>query len=438
MCFCSCSNKNKLTIAFSYPNGKSNWGNLLLSEVNTEILLYSNYNIDLITKDAQRDKQKQKEDLKEFLNENIDALLLCPMDTSLYNQEIEAFLKKGIPVIIIDSRVSTSEYTSFIGQNNKNFGIEAAKYTARLLNKKGSVLMVVGNPNSATAKQRSCGFIDEIAKYPDVEMSDTIIGYWSKEITLNRLDKLFSTGYKPDLVYAHNDVMAHSAHLASKKHNISPFIIGIDALNTHDGGINLVYEGAIDMTLFNRPEGGIAIQHAIAAIEGKEVPKETLIETFPIDKNNVYGIKESIDLATDQLKNVYELEGNLLTLSKRYKKRQLIIFVSIITICLFLAFSIALFRYFKQKQKYISIITKHKKQISEHLDEEQCLLEELTTQNESLELYKNKLETLVKERTKMLEEALKKAEESDQLKTSFLNNFFSRSSYSFKFNNWIF
>ncbi|WP_430817825.1 ATP-binding protein [Carboxylicivirga sp. RSCT41] len=47
---------------------------------------------------------------------------------------------------------------------------------------------------------------------------------------------------------------------------------------------------------------------------------------------------------------------------------------------------------------------------------------EVSKQNEELEAHRNKLEHLVEERTVYLEEALKKAEESDRLKTSFLSN----------------
>jgi signal transduction histidine kinase len=48
--------------------------------------------------------------------------------------------------------------------------------------------------------------------------------------------------------------------------------------------------------------------------------------------------------------------------------------------------------------------------------------EEIITQNKELDLHRNKLEYLVESRTAELKEALKKAEESDKLKSSFLAN----------------
>jgi len=60
--------------------------------------------------------------------------------------------------------------------------------------------------------------------------------------------------------------------------------------------------------------------------------------------------------------------------------------------------------------------------ISEQKDELQAQAEELRLQSEELQKHKERLEEIVEERTKDLIIAKEKAEESDQLKTAFLNN----------------
>lgn len=67
-------------------------------------------------------------------------------------------------------------------------------------------------------------------------------------------------------------------------------------------------------------------------------------------------------------------------------------------------------------------LKKQNKTITQQHDTILAQMEEIKKQNEQVNHYKNDLEDLVHEKTKHLEEALKKAEESDQLKTAFLTN----------------
>lgn len=70
-------------------------------------------------------------------------------------------------------------------------------------------------------------------------------------------------------------------------------------------------------------------------------------------------------------------------------------------------------------EKEVKMRTSQLSEITVVLEEKQ---EEIMAQNEELELHKAKLEQMVQERTADLEKALKKAEESDRLKTAFLAN----------------
>ncbi len=73
----------------------------------------------------------------------------------------------------------------------------------------------------------------------------------------------------------------------------------------------------------------------------------------------------------------------------------------------------------KDLQKMVDVRTEELQEVNRYLEETK---EEVTIQNEELSKHRNKLEKLVKERTSDLELALKKAKESDKLKSSFLAN----------------
>ena len=83
----------------------------------------------------------------------------------------------------------------------------------------------------------------------------------------------------------------------------------------------------------------------------------------------------------------------------------------------------------KQVKKQLKKIKEQNKEIANNHEEMLAQADQLKEQNQSLErafqeldIYKNKLESLVEERTQELSIAKQKAEESDRLKTSFLSN----------------
>lgn len=148
-----------------------------------------------------------------------------------------------------------------------------------------------------------------------------------------------------------------------------------------------------------------------------------ILSAFPISIQNINLIQKGFSILNEQSINKPNQQKLLGNLGKKIKEQKLLLFIFTITIILILAFAVLLYTFSKQKYKYIKLVEEQNNQISQHLKEEQALSEELAHKNDALELYKNELELLVKDRTSNLEIALKKAEESDNLKSSFLSNF---------------
>ena len=421
--FVSCTKEKIITIGFSYPYIEDGWGAVLYEEVVNELNLHFQYNITLLKKDAKKSKEKQLQDIKDLYKSGIDVLLVFPIDSSYLCPAIEKIYDKGVPIIIIDRKINTNKFTTFIGHENVTFGREAAKYALQVLNNKGSILEIKGPEGASTAEERSKGFHEVINKFPEIAVDVKIHGDWLKEPLYHSVDSALRTGYRPDLIYSHNDMMASWAKEVCKKYNVSPFIIGIDGLPGPEGGISLVEQGDIDVTFYNRPGGDVAIKSAFDIIKGKKIPKIQMLGTFPVDKRNVTGIKKGFELRNKQLKDVSLLRKQLNFLDKKIKQQRFIIVISIVSIILVLALFSQTYLFLKRKRQYIKVIENQKIEIAEQIREEKVLSEELVEKNQMLEVYKNELEELVEERTAKLEVALEKAKESDKLKTSFLSNF---------------
>ena len=421
--FISCKHKKETLIAFSYPDDREGWGKILREEVFNEFNLYAEDGMQLLAKGANGDKQIQVEVLNDFYNWDVDILILFPSDSSYLKKTIEKFYAKGIPVIILDRKINTDKFTQFIGHDNKSIGEQAGQYSAKLLDYKGSILEIHGDKSSSTAFDRSIGFHNIIDKHPNIQIEHEYDGYWRKEEVQTRLDSILNTGYIPDLIYSHNDNMAKWALPICKKYDIKPLFVGIDGLPDKGEGLEMISENKLDATFYNRPGGDVAVQNAFKILKGNKLPKYEMLASFPIDKNNINSIKLGFKQYNSQIEDIKTLQSKLNISVFQFKRQRVVLYISLAIILLLSMGIILLYLFLRQKRKYIQIIEKQNRIIEGHLEEESSLLEELSCQNESLELYKSKLEQLVKEKTDNLQVALGKANESDKLKSSFLNNF---------------
>ncbi|MCD4791587.1 MAG: tetratricopeptide repeat protein [Bacteroidales bacterium] len=111
-------------------------------------------------------------------------------------------------------------------------------------------------------------------------------------------------------------------------------------------------------------------------------------------------------------------------------KRQKLLNYSVGSVLILMLFVVFLIIYSYKKLKNANQLLKSKNEeissqnisLEEYKEKIESQYEEIRNQNEKLEIYKNELETLVDERTTELNKALVSAKESDRLKTEFLEN----------------
>jgi signal transduction histidine kinase/DNA-binding response OmpR family regulator len=278
--------EKKIVIGFSQCTMVDEWRKTIVEEMQREISFYRNYNITFIVKDAHDDNNQQIKDIKDLIIQGIDLLIVSPNEAQQLTSTVEEVYDKGIPVIVIDRKINSSKYTAYIGGDNLSIGNEAGYFAGELLKGKGNILEITGLAGSTPAIERSKGFHEIIDKYPEIHTTKIIEGEWLEEKTMKITDSLFYNFYDFNLIFAHNDFMAHAASISAKKHNIKTFIIGVDGLNTPKGGVNMVLEGFIDGTVLYPTGGDKAIQLALDILTGKPFEKNTNLSTYRIDKTN--------------------------------------------------------------------------------------------------------------------------------------------------------
>lgn len=389
--------KEKYVIGFSQCTTADVWRETMLKEMQIELAFYPE--MEMILKDADSDNSQQIKDIEELLKLGIDLLIVSPNESEPLTPIVENVFEKGIPVIVVDRKISSDKYTAFIGGDNYLIGQEAGKYAAKLLNGKGNILEISGLEGSSPAIERQKGFLNSLKPFPNISISYSSSGKWNYSGGKEVMQKAIDDSIKFDLVFAHNDVMAKGANLVAKENGVAngKHFLGIDGLYGEEGGIQYVINGELDATFLYPTGGEKSIEVAHKILTQLPYDKENLLETVVIDTTNAKIIK----LQTDQVLSLQDkIEKQTLILERqisKFQSQQVMLIITLLLLLSVAALVILVFRAYKNKRDANIKLAEQKLEIEK--------------QNEEI----------IKQRDKLIEVS-KKLEEATKAKLRFFTN----------------
>jgi ribose transport system substrate-binding protein len=253
-----------------------------------------NPKIKVIFKDAQNDSLKQRAQIEEFINADVDLLIVSPKEAAPMTPPISAAYDQGIPVIILDRRILGDKYTCFIGADNKKIGKAAGLWVVERLKGKGKIVELKGLMTSTPGQDRHSGFREGLSG-SNIQVIFEADMKWQEPEARKEMESALARFDKIDLVYAHNDPGAHGAYLAAKavEREKDIIFIGIDAL-PHEGQI-YVKQRILEAS-FEYPTGGKkAIDISLDILNGKHVKKEIVLKSRIFTKENIESGGEYIE-----------------------------------------------------------------------------------------------------------------------------------------------
>jgi ribose transport system substrate-binding protein len=266
-------------IGFSQANLGEPWRVAMNAEVAEAAKAHPD--LEIVYADAQQDNAKQVADVENFLRQKIDLLIISPNEAKPLTPVVRRAFETKIPVIVLDREIEGDTYTTFIGADNRAIGRAAGEYAATLLGGKGNVVEIKGLPGSTPARDRSDGFREAIAQYPDIHVIHDPVANWLREEAMTQMEAALAAHADIDLVYAHNDPMAIGAYLAAKAKGRDSTIkfIGIDGLPGLDGGRQAVADGKLAATFVYPTGGKEAVEIAVKILQGDSVPHRVTLES---------------------------------------------------------------------------------------------------------------------------------------------------------------
>ena len=114
------------------------WRNKLNNEL--KIGTYFHDDVELRFASADDSDEKQIEQIRQFVSDGIDLLIVAPNQVATVSPAIDEVFDKGIPVIVFDRKTNSQKYTAYIGADNFEMGHLMGEYIASKLKGRGRVL----------------------------------------------------------------------------------------------------------------------------------------------------------------------------------------------------------------------------------------------------------------------------------------------------------
>lgn len=324
----------------------------MLDEMKRELSFHPE--IHFVMKDANGNSETQIKQIRELVDEKVDLLVVSPNQAQPITPIVNDIYASGMPIIILDRKTLSDNYTAYVGANNYQVGLNAGTFANAILKGKGNLVEIEGDPmGSSAAIGRHNGFNDYISHYPEIKNVAQFNVYQSKSAWQQSLMDYLKANNNIQLIFAPNDRLAYAAALVCKKlgieKNIS--IIGVDGLPGENGGIDLVDKGIFKATILYQTGGAEAILTAVNILEKKPYKKENELLTTIIDSTNVRIMKLQYQKVLAQQKDIDRSQQKIEDLGIIARNQTNIIYTISVSLALALILGSILFYYFKENKK---------------------------------------------------------------------------------------
>ena len=243
---------------------------------------------ELIVADAQDDAQTQADDIQNFITQQVDVIVVNPVDSAAIVPSVEAANQAEIPVVTVDRASEGGEIAAHIASDNVQGGRMAGEYLFEQIGGEGTVAQLEGIAGTSAAIDRGQGFQEALDAATGVELVATQTANFDRDEGFTVAQNIFQAN--PDLngVFAQNDEMALGAVEAAREAGTLEdlVIVGFDAI---DDALTAIQDGDMEGTIAQQPSemGRLSVEAAADIAADQQVEPETLIEVLLVTPDNV-------------------------------------------------------------------------------------------------------------------------------------------------------
>lgn len=244
--------------------------------------------VKLIVSDAQRNADKQVQQVENFIARKVDAIILNPCEVEASSPAVDKALAAGIPIVNVNSETRSAP-AAFIGSRDEESARLAMGYLAERLQGRGQVLMMQGFMGQAAQLKRDQGAREVLAKHPELKLLAVQTAEWDRAKAMSLMENwIQSYGNKIQAVFAQNDEMGMGAVIALEQAKLKDKVI-VASVDAIADALQAVKAGRLDATVFQdaRGQGGQAVETAVKLARRQPCEKQKFIPFQLVTKDNV-------------------------------------------------------------------------------------------------------------------------------------------------------
>lgn len=240
--------------------------------------VHSQANLKFKYADANGDPAKMLNDIENFIDSKVDALIVMPTDQKIVKAIGLKAKKAKVPLIVVTVKPNEEDMqyvASYVGSEEIKSGEMQSEFIVNSLNGKPAKVMILLGPLGLEAQmKRTEGNKKIFAQHPEIKVIAEQEAKWDRSKGMEVTENLLSAHRDVNVILSNNDEMAIGALLAAKKLGFKDkdlLIVGIDA--TPDA---LGYLGkGLDATVYQSAsqQGRLSAEMAYKAALGEKLPK---------------------------------------------------------------------------------------------------------------------------------------------------------------------
>lgn len=239
----------------------------------------------LVAVDANSDQTTMNNYVNDLLAQEVDAIILAPMDCTAVTEALLACEDAGVPVINVDTAVdAVDKVTAIIASDNYKAGVECANDMMSKL-EKGSKIAVMNQPSGTACVQREKGFLETVGDYFEIVSTTDTEGDTAK--TMTAAEDVLTADDDLTAFFCINDMGALGCVQAcAAAGNKDILIYGVDG---NPDFMGYVADGSATASAAQQPSviGSKAVETVVAALKGEEVEHDQTVDVTLITGENI-------------------------------------------------------------------------------------------------------------------------------------------------------
>ena len=232
--------------------------------------------------------------IQNLIKEKVDAIVIAPADSTELIPILKEAQDAGIVVINIDNRLNREVSQEvglvgvpFISVDNVQGAYLSAKYMSQEITSPTKVIILEGIRSAQNAEDRKNGALKAFGENSNIEVVTMESANWKIDEAYNVTSKMFEEDSEIKAIFAANDMMALGALQYLEESNRSDVMVtAYDALAEAKEAIRQdKLLATIDQQAALQAYTGV--HYAIRALEGEELPLETIVDVKLVTKENV-------------------------------------------------------------------------------------------------------------------------------------------------------